>query len=201
MECNYFHGQWTGISLSRYRKLIQLIAKDLQIIFNNNAAFSPTTNYVMSLILRLVWEKAESKKCLLEFLIGIEKGSQTTILKDEYSDLRVAGSAMQELWLQDSFSLTNDLTTSRIQKASQVLISSYLGHQPTPTAGEDLNLCTGQALEHLAASIAYEKAFKNPIKLGKHSYGDGPEKPDCVEVVLREIVDVLLYGSYNSLLH
>jgi hypothetical protein len=172
-----------------------LIANDLQTILINNAAVSPATNYVMSLILRLVWEKAESKKCLLEFLIGIEKGSQTTILKDEYSELRVAGSAMQQQWLQDSFSLTNDLTTNRIQKASQVLISSYLGHQPTiPSTGEDLFFSTGQALEHLAASIAYEKAFKNPIKLGKHSYGNGKEKPDCVEVVLREIVDVLLYG-------
>jgi hypothetical protein len=63
-----------------------------------------------------------------------------------------------------------------------------------PSTGDDFNLSIGQALEHLAASVAYEKAFKIPIKLGKHSYCDGQEKPDCVEVVLREIMDVLLYG-------
>ena len=192
VECNYFLGQWTGISLSRYRKLIQLITNDLRSIFRNDAHLAPSN--VIPLILRLVWEKAETKTCLLDFLIGIEKGSQSTILKDEYSDLRVAGSAMQQLWLEDKFSLESDLTTSHIQHASRVLINSYLGHQPTPSMSDDSNLSVGQALEQLAASVAYEKAFKIPIKLGKHSYGDGQEKPDCVEVVLREIMDVLLYG-------
>lgn len=163
----------------------------MQCTFKSGAHLAPPN--VIPLILRLVWERAENKKCLLDFLIGIEKGSQTTILKDEYSDLRVAGSAMQQLWLEDKFSLESDLTISHIQRASQVLINSYLGHQPMPSTGDDFNLSIGQALEHLAASVAYEKAFKVPIKLGKHSYGDGQEKPDCVEVVLREIMDVLLY--------
>lgn len=63
---------------------------------------------------------------------------------------------------------------------------------------------TGEALEVLAASYALERSFKTPIKLGRYAYGDGRPRPDCVEVVVREIFDALIYGTYykpNSLIY
>ena len=190
IECNYVHGQWTGVSLNRYKKLIEAIAKEIIFLSNVERPFNESFHSAVyphvgaySAMLQFVWVKANSKQCLLDFLLGIESASQMFILKDEFSDLRSNGSTMQKQWLEDKFSLT-DLTFQKVQKATEVLLRGNADSDP----------CIGQAIECIAASLAYDRAFKPPIKLGRYSYGDGPEKPDCVEVVIREVMDTLLFG-------
>ena len=49
------------------------------------------------------------------------------------------------------------------------------------------------ALEQLAAGMSAVHAFRTPVRLEKHGYKGGKEKPDCVEVVVRELIEMLLY--------
>lgn len=34
--------------------------------------------------------------------------------------------------------------------------------------------------------------------IGRYQYKDGVPRPDCVEVVIREIIDALIYGINNK---
>ena len=51
-----------------------------------------------------------------------------------------------------------------------------------------------RSMEILAANLSEVHAFKPPNILERHSYQDGESKPDCVEMLLRELFDLLLYN-------
>ena len=67
------HGVWTGVSLARFRLLVDLVRKG-----SEQSAASP----VIPLILRCVWERAESKACLLQYILAVN--SHVPILSAPY---------------------------------------------------------------------------------------------------------------------
>ena len=50
-----------------------------------------------------------------------------------------------------------------------------------------------RALEVLSANLCEVHAFKPPNVLERHAHAGGAPKPDCVEMLLRELFDLLLY--------
>ena len=67
---NRVKGEWTGVSLARYKRLVEHVA--------TGAATGPS----IPLFLQFVWERAESKACLLAFLLAL----------DSHHDSRAEGS-------------------------------------------------------------------------------------------------------------
>ena len=50
--------------------------------------------------------------------------------------------------------------------------------------------------EAVAAGLSQANAFKPAIKLDRHPYKGGRRVPDCVEVVVRELLDLLLFDPH-----
>lgn len=197
IRCNYVDDTWTGISLARYRKLIKVIAEAYKcstLLPNDNVNIAST--YSLPIFLGYVWDRANSKNCLLDFLLAVEETSGKSIFSDSWQELREAGSPQQQAWLVDSFR-SEDLSPSNVRAAAQCILR-YNTRNDGRNSNSDAYLGgevgLGQSLEVLAASLSMERAFKPSIKLGRYSCDGGPTRPDCVEVVVREIVEGLLFG-------
>ena len=164
--------------MARYRKIVNLIAKDIS---TNRLAGN---NLISPVSLAFLWEKATTKKCLLDFILEFEAASGQSVLLPQYDALRIEGSDMQRDWLQMKFH-NNEITSDILKQATHVVFGN------TGTG----NMSVGEAIEIISASYAMESSFKPPIKLGRYAYLDGKPRPDCVEIVVREIIDTLIYGK------
>jgi len=188
----------------RYRKIVRLLADD----FENNILLGACPHYISALpvALAFVWEKAKTKKCLLDYLLAVERASESELILPAFNDLRVSGSSMQKDWISDQFS-QDFITPEQVRAAGPQLLFSSSAVQKKETINAPGQLkhnssnnsllpdTPAEALEIIGASLSMERSFKSPIKLGRYAYGDGKARPDCVEVVVREIIDSLIFGK------
>lgn len=202
----------------RYRKIVRHLAEELHSAAHILPTI-PTVRYGLPVTLAYVWEKAKSKQCLLDYILSLESTLQQPVLLPEYADLRQFDSLLRLQWLTSQFTW-DETTTHTAHTAAQCLLHNSTTPQPpintnTPSTGtvysttnattpmsipsstptSTTTRSTGEALEIVAASYAMERSFKVPIRLGRYAYGDGRPRPDCVEVVVREIFDTLIYGT------
>lgn len=184
--------------MARYRKIAKLLAESRH---KHTSGIDPDA---LSMAMAFLWEKAASKRCLLDFYLAVEKASGLPILTDAYAQLRVNGSTEQIKWLSDQFQPA-ELNAEAVWRATAL----YQQHHSTLTdpnkktvtvnVHPDLTEETvSDAIDTIAASHALERSFKPPIKLGRYSYQDGRARPDCVEVMVREVVDFLIFGTLAS---
>ena len=61
IETNRVHGEWTGVSLRRFLRLVELVRE--------GGECAPA----VALLLRLGWERAESKRDVLDFLLALDR--------------------------------------------------------------------------------------------------------------------------------
>jgi hypothetical protein len=177
--------------MARYRKIVNLLAGDI----------ADDSSQTLPVMLAFLWEKSTSKQCLLDYIFAVERASGQSVLVPEFADLRIEGSLMRNEWLQTQFTEA-ELTAERVRTATAVLVGgackAHIPSDPSKEASKDAKesgyMSTAEALDIVAASYAVEKSFKPPIKLGRYAYLDGAPRPDCVEVVVREVVDSLIYG-------
>ena len=210
IECNVVNGEYSGVSLARYRRIVRLIADDLGHIDSKSGSkpnpFSRIVKgYSLSIILSVLWEKSPNKQSLLDFILAAELSMGRSMLRPQYSELRLPGSTAHKEWLQLEFT-RDDLLLGQVHAATDVLLG---GASNTMRSGSSLDRCPSAAvwthqddvavptaLERVACSVALEHLFKKPVRLGRYQYlGDGAARPDCVEVVVREVVDALIYGQ------
>ena len=184
----------------RYRKIVRLLANDLEKEIQLGAC--PYYSPALPVALAFVWEKAKTKKCLLDYLLAVERASESELILPDFSDLRVPGSSIQKGWISDQFS-QDFITPEQVRAAGPKLLfpsGAFVKKETVEArsrAGNPLLPNTpAEALEVISASLAMERSFKSPIKLGRYAYGDGKARPDCVEVVVREIIDSLIFGEY-----
>jgi hypothetical protein len=185
--CNYSGEQWTGVSMARYRKIVRLLVAEDKMGSVNHDGLNTSA---LTTLLAFLWEKSVTKQCLLDYYLAIERASGVGVLQDTYSDLRVPGSEMHREWIASRFE-TADLTRQRVETA-------LTGLNTRPQASTDEVDSAADALDLVAATYALERSFKAPIKLGRYSYRGGRPRPDCVEVVVREIIDSLIFGKHDS---
>lgn len=160
--------------MARYRKLVRLLS-------DKGALDTGVGTGEMSILLSFLWEKSSTKQCLLEYFLAVERTSGTSILQDGYGSLRDPDSEFRSDWLSARFD-SADLIPAKASAALRTV-------QEHPYSE-----ATAEAIDLLAASYALERSFKPPIKLGRYSFQGGRPRPDCVEVVVREIVDTLIFG-------
>ena len=206
--------------MARYKKLIRVIATEYQhlLSFEGSPGQSQplygTSAYALPLLLSFLWEKSTHKKDLLEFLVAVEESSGRELIADKYADLRDGNSPVRHQWLTSAFP-KDELTKPRVVDAVTTLSQYYRRSSSSPSTttdgGDHLEKIMSQSLycaeygspseyfgachEVVCASLVRERTYKPAIKLGRHSYGDGKEKPDCVEVAIREVMEGLLFGK------
>ena len=100
IECNKVGGQPSGVSLARFRRIVKLTRTACE--------DSPEDALAVPLLLRLVWEKAETKACLLDFLLALQH--HRPVLLDAHSALQLAPADKEEApahatWLRERFTL------------------------------------------------------------------------------------------------
>jgi hypothetical protein len=202
IDCNYVNGLWTGVSLDRYRRLVRTFEQNL--LHHDDILHQ----YAIPIALHYLWETVTTKKCLLDYLLGIEQASGLEILHESYADLRIEGSSLREAWLRAKFDTTTHISKRKLQDASTLLTNDFnysnIADNDKLFIDNFTLLCPletqqrmslGYAMEIVATSILQERSKKTPIKLGRYSHRGGKHKPDCVEVVVREVFDSLFYGT------
>ena len=197
IQCNTVDGEWTGVSLERYKRIIKLITEDYRYTLEDSYAkrssgIAQLVGYATPLMLRLLWEKSNSKQCILDFFEEFENSIGEKIISDAHSDLRVIGSKAHTSWINDQFH-SNDLSIEAVRAAALEFLYQLSPSYPSPSSSTQLGF--GQSLELIVASLAHERSFKPAIRLGRYRIGDGPAKPDCVEVCVREMVEALIFGK------
>jgi hypothetical protein len=200
ITCNHVNGTWTGISLERYRKLISLISEDqrrLRMPGSGSMNNDPCAGYSLPLLLRLLWEISESKDCLMDYFEGVEQGRASVgdsgvITADKFVELRIQGSAMRKSWVDSSFT-DHEISSEHVHSAGMEFLK-YLRMDNIELNAVDTEKF-GACFELVCASLAKDRSFKPAVRLGRYSLDDGPVKPDCVEVVVREVVEGLIFGE------
>jgi hypothetical protein len=180
ISTNRVDGRWTGVSMARHMRLARSV----------RAACHDQGGKVLALplLLRYVWERAESKRCLLDFLDAVHHN--VPILSPVLSRTAELGcEATRSAFIASAFT-SADLTAPALKAAAWAVVD------PPPEAAN----AAPEPLELLAAALSQALTFKPPIRLRRHAYVSGAprEVPDCVEVVLREVFDLLLFDPETS---
>eukprot|EP00960_Hanusia_phi_P063059 765353-Hanusia_phi.AAC.1 len=168
IRSNHVKGRRTGVSRARYVEIVRLLSKGLA---------RPSRPFLLLLLLSFLWEKAVSKRCLLDFLLALN--THVPVLRPEFSLLHLDHS-WQESWSRGGFS-TEELGDAQVARAAEVVLEEE---------GTENFSCS---LELLAAGMALSQTSKPMLRSSKQRYKEGAEVPDCVELVLREVVDFLLF--------
>lgn len=219
ITCNYVQGTWTGISLSRYRMMINKISDNIEMLRKNEKTSLPPLGLLA--LQMCIWDKAHSKGDLLEYLLALQKAMDTPIFSAE-SGLDSDEGRLQ--WCASAFCPEEiDATWQSSWRSLSNSLAKIGDAEATHTAATSLEL--------IAAHLATHASNKSAIKQGRYVYtpstylpksspptlkassnsqaskqaeastnikadngADIPSRPDCVEVVVREIVDNLLFG-------
>ena len=136
------------------------------------------------MLMRFLWDKAQSKQDLLVFLQAVHL--HTPVLLPSFAAKLSVGGAERQAWLNDAFSpaeLENE----------EALLESALQLMDTTTSAENF----AKHYELVAAGMSAVHAFRSAVRLERHSYKGGKEVPDCVEVVVREILELFLFDIHT----
>lgn len=194
---NKVHGEWTGVSFARYAK----VYNDIHGCMHASDAFSRghvgfhsdggsgggrrashaealAARAGVSVLLQFAWEKATSKHDILAFLLALDKHSPAQILVDGFA----TDAGMQKAWAEGYFSAASDEGDEAMEKAALSLLDPRLP-----------DTAFASSFERLAAGMSAVHAFRTPVRLQRHCYKEGREVPDCVEVCVRELIEILIY--------
>lgn len=218
VECNRYRGEYTGVSLERYRRLIRLLGNEYNTFTtqkhtDDKYIFSSLNGFGFAAIAWLVWEKASSKAELLEYLTALNKYSEIDMFTESAAN-SLGTESGRNGWIEESF-IESELGLNTIQVAIERLLQSPHQQQSDKNKLQHQHeLSFGQALEVVAASLSLETSVKPTLKLGRYTFTSistdsivpktTPNvtvsasmkalKPDCVEVTIREILEALIYG-------
>jgi hypothetical protein len=192
IESNRIDGEWTGVSFVRFTRLVGLIA---------DASHGNKNTPALMMLLQVVWEKAADKAGLLDFILALDE--QYPVLGDGYQSLKY------DTQLRDAFT-SSQFELSEMNEAAA-------GHAAREVLQPQCHQSYALAMELLAVSLSQVHAFKPAIKVEYHSYKGteldcalypslymppppshfltgGKVVADCVEVVVREVLDLLLFN-------
>jgi hypothetical protein len=172
---NRINGEWTGVSFARFQRLVKLVGG----VWREETYVRGGT----SLLMRFLWERARDKDDLLSYLLALH--SHVPVLHPSFAH----DTTLQAQWLKQIFTPDELGCEDTLEAAAEALLD--------PTTPD---LAFAYSFELLAASLSSVHAFRSPIRLQRHSYKGGKEVPDCVEVVVREILELVLFDANTSTL-
>jgi hypothetical protein len=170
---NRVNSCWTGVSLARHLRLVALLREGL--------ARGGVHSLAMPLMMRFVWEKAHDKSCLLRFLDAVHGLVPGGILMPPM----VSCSNTRAAFIASCFT-PEELAPARAREAALRALAAV---------DRPADATSAEAVEIVAASLSRAHAFKPALAVMRHGYDCGKDVPDCVEVLLREIFDLLLFDT------
>jgi hypothetical protein len=176
VESNRVRGEWTGVSLQRFKRLVQSCSAAAGGV--GGAPLNPGR----LIMLRFLWEQAQSKRCLLDYALALEQQLPGALSAEGRRCRDDAGFA--QAWEQEYFA-PDEVSEEALARASAEVLASA----PRPERAEPF----ARSVEALACGLSAAHSFKPAVKLQRHAYKGGKEVGDCVEVVLREVLDLVLY--------
>ena len=186
VETNKIHGEKTGVSLARWRRIIRLSAPGPAPAAGDGVGPQLAT----AVLLRLLWERASSKACLASFLTTLDGYIPVLQHGPALDALRPPTSAAEdggwcEAWVSSGYSAEELRDQPALEGAATLLTTT---HPDNSAWGE-----WAAALDLTAAALSQAQVAKPRLTVRKYGVGDSPPMPDCVEVTCREIFDLLLY--------
>ena len=162
IRTNRVADEWTGVSGSRYRRLVELV--------HASADASAGAHLPSLLVLRVLWERATCKRGLLDFFLAVDCHVPT--LADGAAALREDGNARRE-WV-DSVFAPADLTDAKLARAAEVALTADSG---AVAIGARPRMDLASSIEVLCAGLSQVHAFKQGIRVARHGWHGGAEKP------------------------
>eukprot|EP00934_Nitzschia_sp_Nitz4_P005038 Nitzschia sp. Nitz4//scaffold36_size144017//76237//78126//NITZ4_003097-RA/size144017-processed-gene-0.48-mRNA-1//1//CDS//3329549489//5028//frame0 len=170
---------WTGVSLARWTDLISNLSES----HRDPLPLAP------ALWLSALWELARTKRDLLDYLLALDMYVQQVTpgspsIFDDSSELAQAlvhDEASRKEWSKSSF----EPSLLDPAEALQDLLS--FEHISSYEASRCLErVCASRAIQHVGQPV---------VPNGRYSYDGGDVKPDCVEVSVRELFNLLLWDE------
>lgn len=202
IKSNYVQGEWTGVSLARWKELTNHLRAA-------GVSHSEETRSLSSLQIALstavwsmaVWECSKSKQCLLEYFLAVQDVSGVNIFSndDEFVQRGIRfDPVVQAEWILQTMdeegSIEPTTPSSLIQSSLKKLIKE---DDAFPASSVE----RARTIEILCATIMatqQPKSFKPTTPNGYYGYDGGDVKPDCVEVAVRELIDLLLWDETSA---
>lgn len=189
IKSNYVNGEWTGVSLARWKELVFHLRSIRDLCFKNKKASSEgqELDIIEGLLTTAVWSMAawnccHTKQCVLDYFCAAQNISGCQFLSAANP---VAGGNPGMLPEEDiRSSLTRFLACVSNDKG-------YLKDSYT-------SLTKAEAMEDLCSSILTRQHHANAKPTtpnGYYGFDGGKVKPDCVEVAIRELIDYLLWDD------
>jgi hypothetical protein len=202
IKSNYVDGEWTGVSLARWKELVECLKS-----MRYNAQSSETNNLeklMTSAVWSMaVWEICHSRQCTLDYLLAVYEVSGESIWNDDNRFVQKAIQSdpqMQTAWI--SLEQRDDYS-DRSLTSNQSYLEELLHHLHDYDHATSLD--TARAIESLCTSILnrqHSKSIKPTTPNGYYGFDGGDIKPDCVEVAVRELLDYMLWddqeGKFDS---
>ena len=180
---NRVDGVWTGVSLARFKRLVHLLSSDVSESIDLS---SSSRGMCVPLFLQCVWERAESKRCILDFLLALDE--HVGCLEPRWRDAFETDAGAVQEWCAETFK-PGDTDESAVEMAARRVLHHQRAQGLEPFA---------HAVEVVAANLCDVHAFKPPNVLERHGYQGGEPRPDCVEMLLRELFDMLLFDPITQ---
>lgn len=136
-----------------------------------------------ALLVEFLWSTARNKQDALDYLVHLDATAPWPVLSDE---LRCP--VRQQDFIAEQFTQAELSESSRLEEAAYAVLD------PASSEGE-----FASSLELLAAGLSATNAFRAPIRIEHVGYRGGKPKPDCVEVAVREVMELLLYDARSQL--
>lgn len=173
VHTNKIHGIWSGVSYARWERLVELVCGVASTMRLEECEAG------MPLLLRFLWEKATSKQDLLDFLLSLHQNAPLLgVLDAEFA----RDKGRQSAWVEEAFGPDEIEDEGVLEQAALSVL-----HKSISDADFALNF------ERLGAGMSAVHASRAAVRVERHTYKGGKEVPDCVEVVLREVIEMLIY--------
>ena len=111
------------------------------------------------------------------------------VIADEWTDLRHPASDLRAAWASSAISAEEFAEAPELQAAARRLLPSRCSRHK---GGESRHVDGGD-VEVVAASLAAAHAFKPAVRMAYHAFDGGPPRLDCVEVAVRELIELFIY--------
>lgn len=178
--------EWTGVSLSRWEDIV----KSLQ----NNAS-GHGLELSQAIWSMMLWEISLEKACFLDAILSLEEVCEMEILDSSNNQNELAraikhDATAQKDWASSSFD-ADALSNDSIQSSWDYVL--------TNKSQSSLNsFDMARSYEILCAALSQTPKMKPTTPHGHYRYDGGDAKPDCVEVAVRELMDLLLWDEKNG---
>jgi len=168
VESNRVAGRWSGVSKARFDTMAKTLEEALS--YDEAAA--------LGLWLRVAWEKARSRKDLLDFYDGLREAGLDARRSDVTDAQFLCDTAAPPLGGENK----DDDALARL------LLQATRTKRPDDDGDDSFAAVVEAAVVALSAS---GRLARRPRSIRTVNYGDAAPKPDCVEVCVREVVDLL----------